>query len=394
MKYNFDKMTDRSNTSSYKWDVNENELPMWVADMDFEVAPCIVNALEKRISKPIFGYSIVPDEWYQAYMQWWDKRHHFKMEKDWLIFTTGVIPALSSIVRKLTSPNENVLIQTPVYNIFFNSIVNNGRRVLESPLVYNGNDYEIDFQDLEKKLADPQTSLMILCNPHNPVGKIWKKEVLVEIAKLCHKYGVVVVSDEIHCDITSPNLEYVPFASVCQEAKDITISLIAPTKCFNIAGLQSAAVCVSNLFLRHKVWRSLNTDEVAEGNCFACDVAIAAFQEGEEWLNEMCEYVEENKRITTDFIESRIPSLHVVPSNATYLMWIDCTKIKGSAKEICDYLREQTGLYVSEGSQYGKTGAHFIRMNVACPKERLVDGLHRFQIGMGMYLKEKKKELQ
>lgn len=393
MKYNFDKLTDRSNTDSYKWDVQENELPMWVADMDFEVAPCIVDALQKRISKPIFGYSIVPEAWNEAYINWWERRHHFTMEKDWMIYTTGVIPALSSIVRKITSPNENVLIQTPVYNIFFNSIVNNGRHVLESPLVYDGKNYEIDFQDLEQKLADPQTSLMILCNPHNPVGKIWDKETLEYIAKLCHKYGVMVVSDEIHCDITTPNMEYVPFASVCQEAKDISITLIAPTKCFNMAGLQTAAAVVPNPFLRHKVWRGLNTDEVAEGNCFASPVAIAAFNEGEDWVDEMCEYVEENKRIASDYISARIPSLYVVPSHATYLLWIDCTRIKGTSKEICDFIRKETGLYLSEGSQYGKSGTHFIRMNLACPRERVVDGLHRFQMGMEMYMKSKNKQV-
>ena len=392
MKYNFDKLTNRFNTNSLKWNVNENELPMWVADMDFEVAPCITDAIEKRLENRIFGYSDVPEKWAESYVNWWEKRHHYTMEKDWLIFTTGVIPALSSIVRKLTTPNENVLILTPVYNIFFNSILNNGRRVLECPLVYDGNRYEIDFNDLEQKLADPQTSMMILCNPHNPVGKIWDQETLEDIARLCHKHNVIVVSDEIHCDIVKPGKEYIPFASVSEKARNISVTLIAPTKCFNMAGLQSAAVSVANPYLRHKVWRGLNTDEVAEGNCFSVEVAIAAFENGEDWIDEMNEYVDENKQIASDFINEKMSQVSVVSSKATYLVWIDCNKIKGTSKDICEFIRKETGLFLSEGSQYGRSGTHFIRMNVACPRERLIDGLHRFQLGMEMYVQSLKEK--
>ena len=212
MTYDFDTPTERRNTNSLKWDVAEGELPMWVADMDFQTAPEIREAIMKRAEHGIFGYSVIPDAWYEAYIQWWKMRHGYTMERDWLIFCTGVVPAISSIVRKLTTPAEKVLIQTPVYNIFFNSILNNGRQVLESPLRYDGKEYRIDFADLEEKLSDPQTALMILCNPHNPTGKIWDRQTLEKIGALCSRHHVTVVSDEIHCDLTDPGESYVPFA--------------------------------------------------------------------------------------------------------------------------------------------------------------------------------------
>ena len=216
------------------------------------------------IISSVFGYSIIPSEWADSYVSWWKKRHNFTIDRDSLIFCTGVVPAISSLVRKLTTPAEKVLIQTPCYNIFFNSIINNGRFVLESPLDFDGENYKINFDRLEKDLSDPQVSLMILCNPQNPTGNIWKKEELARIGDLCKKYGVSVISDEIHCDITEPGFNYTPFASVSETCAQISVSCIAPTKCFNIAGINSAAVVVPNPYLRHKVWRALNTDEIAE----------------------------------------------------------------------------------------------------------------------------------
>ena len=230
MKYDFDSITDRRNTDSVKWNVPENVLPMWVADMDFKTAPEIIDALKERVGHGIFGYSDIPERWSGAYVQWWSSRHGFVMDPDWLVFTTGVIPAVSSAVRRLTAPNENVVIQTPVYNIFFNSIVNNGARVLENPLIYKDGRYEMDLADLEKKLSDPQTTLMILCNPHNPVGRIWDRKTLAAVAELAAKYRVTVISDEIHCDLTIPGREYVPFASVSDAARDNSVTCIAPTK--------------------------------------------------------------------------------------------------------------------------------------------------------------------
>ena len=342
MKYNFDQVINRRNTNSLKWDVKENELPMWVADMDFETAPEIQEAIQKRAAHGIFGYSILPDEWYEAYIGWWERRHHVTFEKDWLIITTGVVPAISSIVRKLTTPAEKVVIQTPVYNIFYNSILNNGRVVLESPLQYDGKEYHMDLADLEKKLSDPQTSLMILCNPQNPAGKIWDRETLEKIGELCAKYHVVVVSDEIHCDLTDPQKEYVPFASVSEICAQNSITCIAPTKAFNIAGMQTAAVVVPNDTLRHKVWRGLNTDEVAEPNVFAVDAAIAAFTKGEPWLNALREYIAENKKQVVAFLETELKEITVVLSEATYLLWLDCSRITDDTKTFARFLREQT----------------------------------------------------
>jgi cystathionine beta-lyase len=369
--------------------VAENELPMWVADMDFKTAPEIQNAIIERAKHGVFGYSIIPDEWYQAYMDWWKKRHSFDIQKDWLIFCTGVVPAISSVVRKLTTPAEKVLIQTPVYNIFFNSIINNGRQVLESPLKYDGEKYQIDFEDLEEKLSDPQTTLMILCNPHNPVGKIWNKEELQRIGELCYKHHVIVVSDEIHCDLTAPGCNYIPFASVSEKCRENSVTCVAPTKAFNLAGLQTASVIVPNEIIRHKVWRGLNTDEVAEPNAFAVDAAIAAFTKGEKWLDELREYIFENNKVVTEFLKCNVPDIKVVPSEATYLLWLDCSNITDCATELADFIREKTGLYLSEGSQYGKAGDMFLRMNIACSRKVLLDGLERLKQGIEIYSNNK-----
>lgn len=389
MKYNFDELYNRRNTGSYKWDVAENELPMWVADMDFKTAPEIIEALGRRVEHGIYGYEIIPDEWYDAYINWWDKKHSFRMEKEWLMFVTGVIPAISSTVRKLTTPAENVVIMTPVYNIFFNSIINNGRNVLQSELHYEDGRYSIDFEDLEEKLANPQTALLLLCNPQNPGGNIWTREELMLIGELAKKHGVVVLSDEIHCEFTDPGLEYVPFASASDICRDISITCIAPTKTFNMAGIQTAAICVPNPLLRHKVWRQINTDEVAEPNSFAVTATIAAYTKGEEWLSELRQYIYDNKMSARKFIEKEIGEVTVVSSNATYLLWVDVRKITESSTELAEFIREKTGLYVSAGEVFGADGYRFLRINVACPKEVLQDGLCRLKKGIDGYKSKK-----
>ena len=387
MNYDFDKPVNRRRTFSVKWDVKEQELPMWVADMDFETAPEIQDAVRRRAEHGAFGYTLIPDEWYEAIQEWWEKRHHFHLEKEWLIFCTGVVPAISSAVRKLTTPAEKVVLLTPVYNIFFNSVVNNGRYVLECPLSYDGEQYEIDLQALEEALADPQTTMLIFCNPHNPVGKIWSAETMKRVGDLCRKYHVVVVSDEIHCELTDPGKEYIPFASVSEACRDNSITCIAPTKTFNLAGLQTAAVIVPNPYLRHKIWRALNTDEAAEPNVFGMTAAIAAYQKGGPWLDALRSYLYENKQTARAFLETQLPKLHLVPSEATYLLWIDCKELTEHAKELGRFLREKTGLYLSEGSQYGKTGETFLRMNIACRRAVLEDGLERLKQGVEAYQK-------
>lgn len=386
--YDFDTPINRRKTASLKWDVKENELPMWVADMDFQTAPEIREALEKRVAHGVFGYTIIPETWNQAYVDWWEKRHDFSVESDWLVFCTGVVPAISSAVRKLTTPGENVLIQTPVYNIFFNSILNNGRNVLQSPLVYDGKAYHIDFVQLEKDLANPQTTLMILCNPHNPVGKIWDKDTLKQIGALCQKHHVTVLSDEIHCDLTAPGKEYVPFAAASEVCKDISVSLWAPTKTFNIAGLQTASIMAANPVLRHKMWRGLNTDEVAEPNAFAVDAAIAAFTKGEGWLDALREYIYQNKQMVKQFLQKELPQISIVSLDVTYLLWLDCHQITEDSVELAQFIREKTGLYLSDGVEYGGDGNYFLRLNVACPKKTVEEGLKRFKEGVTLYIQE------
>ena len=382
MKYDFDTPVDRRHTGSLKWDVEDGELPMWVADMDFRTAPEVRAAIEKRAAHGVFGYSVVPDVWYEAYISWWRKRHSFAMRKEWLIFCTGVVPAISSIVRKLTTPAEKVLLQPPVYNIFYHSVRNNGRQVVENELLYEDNAYRIDFDDLEKKLADPQVTMMILCNPHNPVGKIWDRDTLARIGELCRLHHVLVLSDEIHCDLTDPGVSYVPFASVSETCRDNSITCIAPTKAFNLAGLQTAAVCVPDEVLRHKVWRGLNTDEAAEPNAFAVDAAVAAFTQGGGWLDELREYLYRNKETAAAYIAERISRLRTVPSQATYLMWLYDTAGGQKAAQTAAHIRQTAGLWLSDGAQYGAGGADFLRLNVACPRTVLLDGLDRLARGL------------
>lgn len=386
MQYNFSKLTNRFNTNSLKWNVNNNELPMWVADMDFETAPEIREAIRKKVDFGIYGYTIIPDEYYLSISNWWERRHNFKIEKEWILFCTGVVPAISSIVRKMTREGDNVLVQAPVYNIFYNSIVNNNRKVLSSDLCFDGKEYSIDYEDLESKLSDPATTLMILCNPHNPIGKVWSKETLKKIGELCIKYNVLVVSDEIHCDLTYGN-SYTPFASISPEIAQNSITCIAPTKTFNLAGVQSSNIIVPNHEIRRMVNRAINTDEVAEPNAFAIEATIAAFTKGEPWLNELIEYLAENKRVVQKFIHNELPSLNLIHSDATYLLWIDCSSITKDSLEFCKFIRKETGLYVSSGHVYGSDGGYFIRMNIACQRERVEDGLSRLKVGVDKYIK-------
>ena len=385
MKYDFDTVINRRNTHSLKWDIDENELPMWVADMDFRTAPEITEVLKHRAEHGIFGYTVIPEEWYNAYIGHWKNRYGFEIKREWLMFCTGVIPAISSTVRKLTTPAENVVIQTPVYNIFYNCILNNGRNGLENKLLYKSGNYVIDFDDLENKLSAPQTTLMILCNPHNPVGKIHSREELEKIGDLCKKHGVTVISDEIHCDLTDPGLKYTPFASVSDVCRDISVTCITPTKAFNLAGIQTAAISVPNVHLRHRVNRAINTDEVAEPNAFAIDAAIAAFTHGESWLDELRIYIYENKKAVEKYLTENLPQIKLVPSQATYLLWLDCSQLPLEGYTLAKDIRKKTGLYLSAGESYGENGKKFLRMNIACPDTVLYDGLDRLKRYCDMY---------
>lgn len=378
----FDQTIDRFNTNSYKWNIAKEELPMWVADMDFQTAPAIIEAISRRTAHGIFGYNTVPPEFNQSIVNWWERRHGVKLVEEWIMYCTGIVPAISSIVRKLTKVGDNVLIFSPVYNIFYNSIVNNHRTVLSSDLCYESGEYEIDFVDLEEKLADENTTLMIFCNPHNPIGKIWEPFVLKKVGELCVKHGVLIISDEVHCDLTFPGKSYHPFYTASAEVTENVIMCCAPTKAFNIAGLQTAAIIVKNEKLRKLVNRGINTDEVAEPNSFAIQAAIAAFNKGEAWLKELNQYLYENRQLVESFIKENLPEITVVPSEATYLAWLDCSQLTKDAEELCQFIREATGLYLTAGAIFGENGRAFIRLNYATNRIRVVDGLARFDRGV------------
>lgn len=387
MIFDFDTPNERRKTNSLKWDVEEHELPMWVADMDFKTAPAVIEALEKRVQAGVFGYCVVPDAWKEAIQGWWSKRHSFCIEKEWIIFCTGVVPAITCAVKRLTNVGDNVLVQTPVYDIFFHSIENHGRHVMESKLKYDGEKYSIDFEDLEEKLSRPLTTMMILCNPHNPIGKIWSKEELNKIGELCKKHDVVVLSDEIHCDMTEPGCEYIPFASVSDICAENSITCISASKSFNLAGLQSAAVVIPGKALRQKMERGLNADEIAEPNSFASDAVIAAFTQGEEWLDELRAYLAENKKIVAKYLEKENLKVKLVSSDATYLLWIDCRNVLGDATELCRFIRKETGLYLSAGINYRGNGNQFMRMNIACQRKQLEVALTLLKKGLEDYEK-------
>ncbi len=375
MKYDFDKPTDRRKTASLKWDVAENELPMWIADMDFEALPEIREALQKTVDHGIFGYSSIPDEYFESISDYWASRHGYRFPTEDMVYCSGIVAAITSMVRKLTTPAENVLLQTPVYNIFYNCILNNGRNVVENQLIYDNGEWSIDFEDLERKLADPQTSMMIVCNPHNPVGKIWDKETLARIGDLCKKYGVIVVADEIHCSLVAPGKKYTPFASASETCRDISATCLAASKTFNIAGLQASCVIAHDSVLRHKIWRGINTDEVGEPNIFSMSANIAALRHGGQWVDELNEYIHENKKFAVKYITENMPKLKAYVAEATYLLWLDISAYSDDSVAFANDMRAKTGLYVNNGTCYGKGGERFLRINLATQRANVKLGM-------------------
>ena len=381
--YDFDSIIDRRSTDSFKWDVGENELPMWVADMDFAAAPEIVEAFSERLKHGIFGYCKLNDEWYDAYTEWWKRRHGLEMDRDGLIFASGVVPAILSVVKHLTSPGDRIIMLTPMYNHFYSCISENGRRIEEVELVYNGEGYSIDFDKLKAAMKDSDSHLMIFCNPQNPTGTIWSREEIYRIGELCRRYDITVISDEIHCDIITPGKEYVPFASVSENCRDISITCIAPTKAFNLAGLQSAALYVYQEELRKRVSFAVQRDELSMPNTFASAAAVAAFTKGEAWLSELNEYIYENKKAVNEYLNNELSGIKAVKGDAAYLMWLDCTALDIGSRKLSKMIREKSGLYLMSGSHYGKGGNGFLRMNVACPRALLYDGLDRLKAAVG-----------
>lgn len=374
MKYDFTTVISRNNTNSLKWDLFDDELPMWVADMDFKVAPPILEAIEKRIKHPLFAYSIVSDL-FEAYISWWQRHYNFKMEKENLLFSIGVMPSITSIIRAFSNVGDNILIQTPVYHVFFQVIENNNRVVVENKLKYENYKYSIDFNDLEKKLAN--VKIFLLCDPHNPIGKIWSKRDLEKIGELCKKHDVILVSDEIHCDLTDPEILYNPFE--LSSNYDKVITCISPTKTFNIAGLQNSLIHTYNKKIYNKLQQQLLADFFYMPNAFSSIATIAAYRECEEWLENLKVVLFKNKSIVNNFIEKKIPLLKLVPSDATYLLWIDISKLNLSSEIFCDFLRKNYGLFLSPGIQFGQNGDNFLRLNIACPESLLIKGLEKLK---------------
>ena len=374
-RYDFESVIDRHNTNSVKWDFFDDDLPMWVADMDFSVAPKIQKAILNRANHPVFGYTIVPDELFEAYIGWWDRRYGLKMSRDDMAYAIGVMPSIASMIRCLSDVGDEILIQSPVYHVFYYFIEDNNRKVLENELVYDDGQYRMDFDDLDEKLS--KVKLMILCNPQNPVGKIWSREDLDRILELCKKHEVIVISDEIHCDLTDPGVKYNPFKSA-----DNVIRCLSPSKSFNIAGFQSSVIETVNSELLDKIKTQMHIDNSDACNVFATTAVIAAYNESEDWLDELRGVLYENKQTVKEYLESELPIIKLVECDATYLLWLDCSALNTQSKVLSEFLRENQGLFLSAGSDFGECGDNFLRMNIACPEELLLQGLAKLKAGV------------
>lgn len=382
MIYDFDTTIDRSKTNSSKWNVKYGVLPMWVADMDFRTCPKIIDAFRKRIDQGIYGYTDISDDWRNSIAGWWERCHGLTMDKSKLLFSTGVIPSLSSLVRKLTKPGDNIAVMTPVYDIFFHSIENNHRKTLECPLVYENGEYNLDFDLLDRILSTPNTPLLILCNPHNPIGRIWSEEELKKIHSIAKNHGVIVISDEIHCDLVRIGLKYTPYLKAIGDDRGNSIMLMSPTKAFNLAGIQTSSIYCEDPNLYELIHRSINDDEIAEPNILAQIATIAAYDESEDWLDQLRAYLDSNIKLVEKYIESNLPQIKICKAQGTYLMWLDVSNICEDSSELYEFLLSNAALRLSEGSEYRGNGNKFLRLNVACPRTMLVDGLDRLKLGI------------
>lgn len=387
MEYDFSRPTDRHGTDSYKWDSTPEAdiIPLWVADMDFETFPCITEALQRRVAHGIFGYTHVPEAYYEAVCNWFGKRHGWHINREDIIYTSGVVPAVSAVIKALTLPGDQVIVQGPVYNCFFSSIRNNGCEMVSNSLIYNKEElhYEIDFDDLERKLAHERARLMLLCNPHNPGGRVWTRDELTRVAELCHKYGVRVVSDEIHCELTLYDNEYVPFGSLPDELSHGSITCCSPSKAFNTAGLQIANIVCRDAEVRNRIDRAININEVCDVNPFGVIALQAAYSdEGYEWLTQLRAYISSNYDLLRERFARELPKCKVMRMEGTYLAWIDCTELHIPSDEIEEMLMHENKVWVNAGSMYGAEGAAFIRINMACTSELLNEGITRIVNGL------------
>ncbi len=382
MDYHFDLPLDRKHTDCIKWDTAEPDvLPMWIADMDFKVAPAIQQALENRVAHGVFGYTQTPQRFYEAIIGWWKKRHGFSLHPDWLLPVTGVVPALSVLIQALTAPGDKILLQPPVYNHFFATIAHCDRQAVQNNLRLHEGVYGLDYDDLERKAADPAVKLLLLSNPHNPVGRVWTAEELVRIGEICMRHNVVVVSDEIHSDLVYQPYRHVPFASLDHDPALQSITVSSPTKTFNIAGLQAAYLFSENESLRKQVRYMLDMQEMTLLNPLAIEALVAAYEHGEDWLESLKTYLSANFAFLKDFCSTHLPQVNVTPLQATYLVWLDCRSVISSSADFADKLLREQRLWLSHGTLYGTAGEGFLRINIACPRSLLEEGLTRLKNG-------------
>ena len=382
MKYNFDELIERRGTNCVKWDESPSPevIPLWVADMDFRVAPAIQKALQQRVEHGVFGYNIVPESYYEAVISWFHRRHQWDIQRSWILYTTAVVPAMSCVIKALTMPGEKVLILSPAYNCFFSSIKNNGCEVLESPLKAVGDTFEVDFDDFESKCADEKTTLFLLCNPHNPSGRVWTKEELQRMYDICKRHGVKVASDEIHCELIMPGHEFVPFGTITDDG----VVMNSPSKNFNTAGLQIANIICSHPSWRRRIDRAININEVCDVNPFGIVALQAAYNESEDWIDELNQYLWGNYRLLCDFIGENIPQWKVCRLEGTYLPWVDISAMGITSQELCDQLLAEAKVWINPGTMYGpQTGEGYVRFNIAIQRSRLLDALQRIKKYLG-----------
>ena len=380
--YDFDQLLNRRGSHSVKWDEPEQEgvIPMWVADMDFVAAPAIQEALRKRVEHGVFGYTLVPDAYYDAIVNWFGRYHHWTIDRQDIIYTTGVVPAVSCAIQALTMGGENVLIQTPVYNCFFSSIRNSGSNILENPLKRQGDTYVIDFDDFERKCADEKTTAFLLCNPHNPAGRVWTKEELTRMNDICMRYHVRVIADEIHCELVMPGYTFTPFASISEACRDNSVTLNSPSKSFNIAGLQIANIICHDPAMRRRINRQVNINEVCDVNPFGVEALMAAYNDSRDWLVALNDYLWENYQALCRFCEEQLPQWKVLKLEGTYLPWVDITATGMTSDALADQLLSEAKVMVNSGTMYGvQTGEGYIRLNIACPRARMLEGLERIK---------------
>ena len=387
MKYDFDELIERRGTDCVKWDerprvgehssgmtLSDDVIPLWVADMDFKAAPAILEAVKKRAEHGVFGYNIVPESYYEAVISWFRRRHHWEIQREWILYTTAVVPAMSCVIKALTMPGEKVLILSPAYNCFFSSIRNNGCEVLESVLKRFQLSFEIDFDDFERKCADEKTTLFLLCNPHNPTGRVWTREELQCMYEICHRHGVKIASDEIHCELIMPGYKFVPFGTITDDC----VVMNSPSKNFNTAGLQIANIICSHPSWRRRIDRAININEVCDVNPFGIVALQAAYNESEDWIGELNEYLWGNYQMLCDFAAQHLPQWKVCRLEGTYLPWVDISATDMSSQAYADRLLREAKVWVNPGTMYGpQSGEGYIRLNIATQRSRLQEALER-----------------